>query len=345
MKLKIKTIELFNIGVHENLKLFLKDGINLIVGNNGVGKTTIVNSIAKTSFNVLESNLKYSEIISWGKDSGHIKLLNEDNGLNLFFDCFIDKEKTVFEINKKQINNHYESPFAIVMFTPEKFNKFIFESKTRRELFNKFIAITTPIYNFLLNDFKKILKQRNKLLKTNFDRLHLQVVTKKLIEIQIEISNHRKSFIDKMTKFINKMKIESFNEFSFEIEYKSFTNEFDNLKALYNKDIKMDSALGYTTRTINKDDFIIRKNEKNIYKFSSQGQKRSHYIYLLFLFLFTLVEKGFKPVLILDDALSELDELKKTRLIKLIPKGLQTIITTTKKDYLKQIKGFNTINL
>ena len=198
------------------------------------------------------------------------------------------------------------------------------------------ISQLKPNYMYNLNLYLKTLEQRNNYLRQireeNKDEKLLEIWDEKLSEYAINIYNYRKEFIEKINKKIKKIHQEiTDNKEEIEIEYLSeCINKEEYLKLLKNRR-KLDIIKGFTTKGVHRDDFVIYINKKRLDIFGSQGQHRTAILSLKLSELNIIEEEiGEKPILLLDDFMSELDEKRRNHFLQKI-NDTQVIITCTDK--------------
>ena len=198
------------------------------------------------------------------------------------------------------------------------------------------ISQLKPNYMYNLNLYLKTLEQRNNYLRQireeNKSEQLLEIWDEKLAEYAINIYNYRKEFIEKINKKIKIIHQEiTDNKEEIEIEYLSECINKEEYLNLLNKRRKLDIIKGFTTKGIHRDDFVIYINKKRIDIFGSQGQHRTAILSLKLSELNIIEEEiGEKPILLLDDFMSELDEKRRNHFLEKID-DTQVIITCTDK--------------
>ncbi|MFW6409761.1 MAG: DNA replication/repair protein RecF, partial [Halanaerobiales bacterium] len=218
----------------------------------------------------------------------------------------------------------------------------------RRKFLDTEVSQVSSLYRHLLHKYKRIVKQRNNLLKeirhkqANTDENMLAVWNEQLVETGSKIIKKRLEVTDKL-KILARLaqrRITGGDE-NLSIEYKqSFSREFHSekeIKVIFeenlvnNKDREIER--GYTLFGPHRDDLILKINDIDIRKFGSQGQQRTVALALKLAELeFMKSEVGEYPVLLLDDVFSELDSFRRSTLMEVIADNIQTFITTTGKQ-------------
>ncbi len=333
----------------ENLKL-----LNAIIGKNGVGKTSIIESIY---FGSLAKSFKsyYDDVLLKEKKSFFkikINLKNEkiDKKLEIIVNGKEKKAKKDNQLIKKL--SDYICEYSVVLFSPDDIRLIKDNPNTRRNYLNIELSNVNKEYIKLVNSYNKIIKNKNDYLKkininSNLDTKYLDVLDEKISEIGISICNYRKEYIENINKYINKI----FKKFKKNDELKiKYVSEFlekskDEVLYLLKKVRNKEINLGLTTTGVHRDDFEFIHNEKNAADYSSQGTQK---LILLSLKLSEIKVLDniykIKPILLLDDLFSELDEINQKKVMKLISKKYQTFITTTDLNNIK-IKDLSNVNV
>jgi len=258
---------------------------------------------------------------------------------------FFQKNKKQVFINDKEIRrlSDYIFNMKVIMFCPDDLDIIKGSPADRRNLINIQISQLFENYAPFLNEYNKILKNRNEYLKimnTNSyaDSRYLDILNEKLIERAVDIYKYRKIYMDYISKMIgdfykNITGIDGLNlSYETNLDLKSFEDDEirDNLSRKLKSNIKREMLQGTTLYGPHRDDFSFYINNDDIKLYGSQGQQRSAIIAykLSEIYLFKEITRT-TPILLLDDIFSELDLKKRNNLIKYIPDDVQTIITTT----------------
>lgn len=343
----ITNLSLLSFKNYSELSLELHPKLNCFVGDNGVGKTNLLDSVyylcmCKSYFN---STDQYS-------------IRNNDEFMVLQADFFRTEKKEdlycglkrgkkkQFRRNKKEyvkLSDHI-GLFPVVMVSPNDIQLIIEGSDERRKYINGVISQYDKVYLENLLRYNRILAQRNKLLKDIRDRNSqsdlLDILDSQLVEAGNEVFLSRKSFIEKFIPVFNEYyhAISGGHE-QVELQYNSQLKEgdFDNLlKEARNKDI----AVQYSTVGIHKDDLLLNIEGNSIKRIGSQGQQKTYLVALKFAqFDFLSKIKKMPPLLLLDDVFDKLDAKRVKNILKLVDKESfgQIFITHTSLDRMKTI--------
>jgi len=351
--MEITNLKLLNFRNFDKLDLNFSKNKNIIIGNNGVGKTNIVESIfvlaLTKSFRTNEDELLVNENSDFYKIEGTIK----SNFVNNYKIIYQEKNKVV-KINNNKINkfSDYISNINVILFSINDLKLIKDTPSTRRKLINLEISQLNNDYITYLNYYNKILKQRNTYLKSLYNKVinydYLDIIDNQLIDYGIKIYEIRNEFIIKINDILSKIYISLGGFEGLYINYKNdyMNKSLEDIKKDYKNNVNKDISLGSTQIGIHRDDFIFSMNNKDIKNFASEGQQKNAIIAfkLSELNLFFEIKKEY-PILILDDLFSELDLKKIENILNYLSENIQTFITTTdlkkiKKKYLKNSKIF-----
>ena len=351
----LKNLELNNFRNVSKINFEFNKNINIFIGNNAQGKTNILESIyflaitrshrSHNEMNLIKSGelfTKVSGVYNDETDTLHtLSILLNEKG----------KKVSVDSIMQKKISN-YLSRLNVIMFCPDDLEIVKGSPSVRRRFLNIELSQFRNDYVFLLKEYNMLLKQRNEYLKqknnAKFDRTYFDIITEKLVIKNIELVKIRYDFINKVNKSLESVFNDIADMGTLTIKYKSFINEEDlddpKLKdILINKynDLFMNEILQKTTLLgCHKDDFKMYLNNLSVTEFASQGQQRLSILSLKLAEIEVFIrEKKIKPIILLDDIFSELDEIKKNNIVKYFKNDTQIFITTTDiKDINKKLK-------
>ncbi len=344
--MNIESVQLKKFRSYEEKKVTFKQGLNIIVGQNASGKTNLLESIYCCGIGKSPRTNKYKDMIKWGEDVSYIKIILRKNKTSHTIEFSIDNQ------DKKRISidgiplvklGDIIGILNIVFFSPDEM-KLIKESPQERRRFADIsLSQQNKKYFYSLSKYNNILAQRNKLLKEHRD---VKALPEMLYGWDVQLAEHgayiikkRYEFIEKIQVFAKKIHYEltsNLEDLTLEYESRVEYGEYDKMKeSFFEKlrgNIEKDVNLLYTSFGAHRDDIGIKINDIDVRKFGSQGQQRSVALSLKLaeIYLFES-EIGEKPVLLLDDVLSELDPSRRRKLMEL-SSGLQTLITCTDFD-------------
>lgn len=352
----INDLEIVNFRRFLSKKIVFKNGINIIVGLNATGKTTILESIYYLGVTKSFKTSEESILINAKCEEFAIFATIERDNLKSNLKIKKMKNAKVVVLNEtpyKKVSD-YLGTVLVVCFSNNDCTKLNGSAKDRRSLFEPLICQMSNFYVNECNNYKRILNNRNALLKRlSFEKKEsslklLEVINKQLVECGSKIINVRTKVVDKINLEINEIynKISGCSE-RIQLEYCSNTTPGEFLKQL-EMNFKEEIKKGYTEVGPHRDDYEFKINGLNVTTTGSQGQQKSVMIALKMSFS-KIIEKVKKeiPILLLDDVLGELDELRQNNLLNYIKNYQQAIISTSTLSDIKleNLKNANIIEL
>lgn len=343
--MQITNLKLTNFRNYSSLSICFSKQKNIFYGDNGVGKTNILEAIYVLALTKSFRTINDKVLIK--SKNKEVKIEGEifDNYKRKYFLEINDQGKKV-KINQKKISklSEYISNINIVLFSPDDFRLIKDTPTIRRKLLNVDIVQLDKEYLILLNKYNRALKHRNCYLRTIYlngmaDQSYLDIITNNLIDIGLEIYDKRKAFFEQINNYITlkHLKITKINDLKIDYisEYKNHSKE--KLKEKYKSSLSKDMAFGKTTIGIHHDDYRFIFKKSNIKDYGSEGQQKNAIIaYKLSLIEVFRKQKGKTPILLLDDLFSELDIKKINNIINLLKKRVQVFITVTELDKLNE---------
>lgn len=350
--MKINKIEIVNFRNHNNCILTPLPNLTIITGNNGVGKTSLLESIYYCGFGRSFRDRNELNLIKHDYNEFVIRCFIEDKDSKIHkMLVYVSKKERKFYVDDVLIKKISElnKYINILLFEPRMIDLFKSSShQKRKDYLDLVLSKQSERYLKDLRDYKKLLANRNELLKQEIiNKVLLQTYTKQMVDISYRIDVVRSIFFKKINTVLNDISREiSNNNKRLEISYSSIVNIDDsykkNLLKLY-KDSSIEDIKSKTTNIgIHKEDYILNIDDKNIGLYGSQGENRLGVISFVLAPYFILKNDIEKPIILLDDVLSELDYLNQERLVNFVKRLNQVFITATNtmfKEYEYQIKG------
>ncbi|MCO7175275.1 DNA replication/repair protein RecF [Sporolactobacillus kofuensis] len=351
--MKLESIELAQYRNYDSLELSFSDSVNVFLGENAQGKTNLLEAIYVLAIAKSPRTTHDKDLIQWAQDYGKIK------GRITKHDQSIPLEITLSSKGKKAKANHLEkrklSDYVglcnVVMFAPEDLNLVKGSPSVRRRFIDMEIGQIAPVYIHSLGAYQKVLQQRNALLRgasRHVDSTLLDILTEKLIALAAEIISRRLVFVQQLNAWASSIQQEISNgREELSIVYQSSVPDVlenaDSSKiiqayqASYERQKKREMDRGTTLIGPHRDDLSFFVNEKDVQAFGSQGQQRTTALSVKLAEIELIKhEVGEYPILLLDDVLSELDDIRKTHLLGVFKQKVQTFVTTTSVDGLDQ---------
>ena len=333
----IQNLKLRNYRNYENLSAEFSPGINVITGENAQGKTNLLESMIYLSLTrshrianekkLIAENQPFAEIscsFSDEKEEKKLRAIIHPNGKSLFVNDYAVKKSSEFI-----------GLLNVVLFAPDDLYLFNDQPRERRRLMNQEITKICPSYLISLNAYQNLLKERNIYLKRDrIDNMYLDTLDEKMAEEEEGILKQRQKFIDyineRITDLYQKL---AMDDIKVHINYKTCLEgeiNRDRIVEMHRKTRQKDTDYHMTTAGIHREDMVFEIEDRNLIQLASQGQKRM----VMLAFKMALMEyiqsvTGKKPVFLLDDVLSELDEQRQKNLFEMIREPYQCFITST----------------
>ncbi len=344
----LKSLSLVNFKNYDQIDIPLSEKINCFVGDNGVGKTNLLDAVhylalCKSNLNPIDSlNIRYD------RDFCFVQGIFERQGKEENIYCGIQKQKKKqFKRNQKEYQKLSEhiGLIPLVMISPADAILINGGSEERRKFMNGVIAQYSRVYLDNLIQYNRALSQRNSLLKEfalrrSFDREMLEVWDDQLLRYGRPIYEERKRFVDELLPVFNAFYSHvSDNKETVTLTYQSQLNDYDfgeGLKAHGEKD----RIIQYSTFGIHKDDLGMMLGEHSLKKSGSQGQQKT-FLVALKLAEFEFIRKitTIPPILLLDDIFDKFDASRVKHIISLVAENQfgQIFITDTNQQRLTGI--------
>lgn len=335
----IESVHLKNFRNYENLELNFDKGTNIFYGDNAQGKTNILESLYLCGTTKSHKGSKDKEVIRFGEDEAHIRMMVRREGLSYKIDMHLRKNKAKgAAVNGIPVKKASEllGIVNMVFFSPEDLNIIKNGPCERRRFLDLELCQLDKIYLSDLSAYNHIINQRNKLLKDICIRPEL----KDTLDIwDMQMAEYGKKIIDKRREFVKEL-----NEIIREL-HSNITGGTETLEVIYEPDSlsekleqkifrnrEKDMKLKITSSGPHRDDLCVMANGIDIRKYGSQGQQRTAALSLKLSEIYIVKRKiNDTPVLLLDDVLSELDNRRQNCLLDSI-NDTQTMITCTGLD-------------
>lgn len=332
----VKSLELNHFRNYETLNVEFDKGTNIFYGDNAQGKTNILEAIFLSATTKSHKGSKDKEVIRFGQDEGHIRTYLSKEDIEYKVDMHLRKSKSKgIAINGVKITKAAElmGLLNVVLFSPEDLSIIKNGPQERRRFMDMELCQLDKFYLYNLNNYNKIVNQRNSLLKD----IAFQPNLRDTLNIwDSQLVSYGSKIIERRILFIKQL-----NEIIYDI-HKKLSGDREELEIVYDPDVMIseyetklaynqerDIKLKTTSVGPHRDDFHFHVGGMDIRKFGSQGQQRTAALSLK-LSEIEIVKKVTKqkPVLLLDDVLSELDSNRQNYLLNSIG-DIQTIITCT----------------
>ncbi|MDL1913449.1 MAG: DNA replication/repair protein RecF [Bergeyella sp.] len=346
--MRVNDLSVTHFKNHKEQYFLFSPEINCFVGNNGVGKTNLLDalhylSMAKSFLGNRDvSNICFNEdffaiegkVISNEKEDLIKIIQTKENG-------------KVLKKNDKKYNklSDHIGYLPSVMISPYDYNLISDSAESRRRFLDYMISQTDPEYLYHIIQYQKVLLQRNSLLKyfaknRIFDKDSLSIYDEPMNTFGQKIFEKRTIFTQQLSPLVQKFyKWISEDKESITVQYKSHLAE-KNMHQLLEESLAKDKLLTFTTKGIHKDDMNFEMNKHPIKKTGSQGQQKSFLIALKLAQISKIKDITRKsPILLLDDIFDKLDDLRVSKLIQLITEQNfgQIFITDTHRERTEKL--------
>ncbi len=344
----LQKLSVINFKNYSEAELTFSDTVNAFTGNNGAGKTNLLDaihylSLCKSYFNPIDS-----QQIRQGEDLFMIQgSFRKDNADEVIYCGLKRNQKKKFKRNRKEYQRlaDHIGLFPLVMISPNDISLIIEGSEERRKFIDNVISQTDSRYLDELINYNRSLMNRNALLRQiavsgNYDAALMEIYDDQLVVSGNKIFDKRKSFMGVFTAIFNKhYQYLSEDAEQVELVYDSPLLHED-FSTILSKNLERDRILERTSSGIHKDELSFSIHGMALKKFGSQGQQKSFLIALkLAQYTFLHQEKGYEPLLLLDDIFDKLDDARTTKLMKMVSdKDFgQIFITDTSRDRIENI--------
>lgn len=363
--MKLKAIYLEQFRNYQKASVAFGEGINLILGDNGQGKTNFLESLYYLLTSHPLRSVKDKALIAWQGGPMRLKLsfTQDDSERENTLKFASDGTKTYLSLNEVRYEKRSELPYLpkVISFLPDDLQIIKGSPEKRRHYIDRELGLIMPLYDTYRRAYQRSLYQRNEALKNVFkgrltnDALlpwneQLATYGSKLIALRLSFLAKLVPISRKTHQFIAK------NQESFDISYQSSFGKLTHFDEASLKTLFLSFMENYEAEEIKKgttlygphrDDIGFYQGGIDLRAFGSQGQQRSA-ILALKLSLLAYIEKYLedKPILLLDDVMSELDQKRQKRLLQIITKkNIQALITGTEMDentyHLLSVRLFN----
>lgn len=340
-------------------------GLTIIVGPNAVGKTSIVEAVQMVTALKSFRTSKFGQMVQWGKDRAAVDAKLTGDGRDLDLHLSVDNGKRSYQLNGKGKRvADLKGLMPAVTFCPDDLNLVKGPHSARRDAIDSLGGQLSKNFYAVRNDYIKLIRQKNRALKEELPDAYIDSIDDLLVRVGVQLISHRMVIISKMRdpfrrfyeeitagrESLDMMYLPSWS-LSFYRAEDDVSRETAGRFALDEESFDRNAAMGNLSSAIGEGRMEERARKRAVYgpqsdridflldgrnaiHYSSQGQQRS------IVLAFKLAEAAVisdtldqKPILLLDDVMSELDEDRRHYFMDFISDDIQTIITTTNEDY------------
>lgn len=337
--MRIVELTLKNFRNYEQCHFVPCEGVTVLIGNNGQGKTNILEAVALTCTGRSHRTRQDKELVRWGSDIADVHIITERrDGRHDVQILMPTSGKRKIMVSKQEIGRSGELLGHVtgVLFSPEDLRTVKDGPAERRRFVDMALSQLKPAYYYAMQRFNRTLKQRNELLRAaavNGSLLStLEAWDEQLVQSALDLRKQRETYIQKLSDTaafthndIADQKESLRISYTPSLESETFEGCMDALLASRDTDLRRLT----TTLGPHRDDVTVLVNERDVRAFGSQGQQRTAALSMRLAELSVMHEEmGEWPVLMLDDVMSELDPGRRRHLLSHL-KGVQTLVTCT----------------
>jgi len=343
----LSSLELTNFRNYEQLNINFSPESNILFGANAQGKTNIIEAIYLVCFSRSFKSLLESEIVTFNKNHSLI-IGHFESDLKIKRDVIINyfkgQGKSIL-IDRKKLNRFSEliGQFPVVIFTPDDFKITIGAPAERRRLVDTILSQVSNAYLKTLQQFIRILKQRNKLLSDaainrSLSTASLEPWNENFVKFGSAIVQFRHIFVSEFSPLLSKiyMDLNLSNEsliFSYKpsFKYNDISEIESNFIRILEKKKNLERLRGLSLVGPQRDDFSFKIDNNELKKYGSRGQHKTVLIALK-IAEYNYLKNKIKetPIILLDDLFSDLDPAREEKIVEKIQDVGQIFITTTR---------------
>ena len=322
------------------LELEFAPGLNVIVGDNAQGKTNIVEAIHFLSLARSFRSSETDDLITKSRQFATIEARVEQSSTKKEIRAVLTPSGKKITCNGKQVKRISElsSLINVIVFEPKDALMFLDSPLVRRNFLDVNLSKKSPLYLEALMSYEKLLKERNALLKEEqVDLVRLEVVTKQIVDVSETIVKYRAAYVNEINNILSKIvtAIKGEKEEA-HLVYNPFVKNDSKFKEsalrAYERIKDSDIKRKATQIGIHREDISMMLNGEDIATHGSQGENRIVVIALKLAPYFLIEDKDLRPIVVLDDVMSELDKVHKIRLTTFLRKFEQVFITSTQTN-------------
>ncbi|MFL2063060.1 DNA replication/repair protein RecF [Latilactobacillus sakei] len=340
---------------YESVDVHFSPDTNVLIGENAQGKTNLLEAIYVLALARSHRTNTNRELIQWHEDFAKITGLVQRSAGKTPLELVLSQKGKKAKVNhlEQAKLSQYIGQLNVVLFAPEDLNIVKGSPAVRRHFIDMEFGQMSSKYLYNISQYKSILKQRNQYLKQlqrrqAKDLVYLGVLSDQLAAYGAEVTVARRQFLQQMEKWAQKLHQEITKDrevltFKYQSQIpeeqldQSVEELYQQFQTLYEKQQTREVEQGTTLIGPHRDDVQFLVNDKDVQAFGSQGQQRTTALSVKLAEIDLMkAQTGEYPILLLDDVLSELDDLRQTHLLKTFQNKVQTFLTTTSLENVKK---------
>ncbi|HIY58563.1 MAG TPA: DNA replication/repair protein RecF [Candidatus Tetragenococcus pullicola] len=352
--MRLNELTIKNFRNYENQSLTFSGNLILFLGENAQGKTNLLESIYVAAMTRSHRTNNEQELIRWDQAQAYICAAIEKKHAAFPLELYLTKKgrKTkVNHIEQKKLSS-YVGQLNVILFAPEDLSLVKGSPQLRRKFLDMEIGQIDSIYLYDLVSYQKVLKQRNHYLKQLAEKkatdvLYLDILTNQLVDYGAKVLMTRHHFVERLEYWANELhqtisqkKEELKIQYVSTIEPKTW-QDLSEVRSAFEKTLKnvqqKERFRQVTLAGPHRDDLRFFINGKDVQTYGSQGQQRTTALSVKLAEIDLIKEETDEyPLLLLDDVMSELDDSRQLHLLEAIEGKVQTFLTTTTLEHLKE---------
>lgn len=335
--MRLSRLELRDWRCYDSLKLELEDGLTVIEGGNGEGKTNIAEAIYYLSLAHSWRSSEDTPLRRVGCQNSLVRACVCEGGFRRLIEVRLSREGKRILLNDKPVRRLSElsTLVNVLLFTPEDTELFTASPSLRRNFLDVNISKVDVGYLNSIGSYRHLLVERNGALKLEKgDRSYVEVLTDQMVEVQKSIVLKRFAYVERLNEALSTLASRLFGQTrSVRLVYRPFIYPDDKFteeaKKAYQRSLETDLLRKSTSVGVHREDFQLLLDGKDVGTYGSQGENRLSAIALKLCPYFLIEEEGKKPIAVLDDVYSELDGFHASSLTALLKDMGQVFVTAT----------------
>ncbi len=355
--MRAKHLALNNYRNCKNIELDFNNNKTLIIGKNAQGKTNILESIyfLSTLKSPRTSNIK--EFVNFDKNnfSAEITIEKSNTEIELGIEYNLDKPKVLKVNGLKTTSKNYKGVLTTVLFSTQDLMLLRGSPQDRRSWLDSAISQIYPAHDERISKYNKIRVQKNNLLKEpDINIALLDVFNEQLTTVGANIIYVRQKFLSELKKYAKTGYLDISKNEEFDLKYSFKEKDLNEIAKALKEELEErkfeEIARHQSCVGPHRDDIYFYLDNKDATKFASQGQQRTIVLAIKLAEIELIKNKnGESPILLLDDVLAELDDLRQNYLLSSISDDTQTIITSVDtllfdSEFLRNVTIFKISN-
>ncbi len=344
---KLKKLQATNFRNLEPDIINFGPGINCILGQNGNGKTNILEAvhvlITRKSF---RKNTSFPQFLSIDGEQPEIifsSVLNSNDQLNVSYSAKLQNGTSQWYLDGQPVKK--KPDLNVIFINPFDSYSFHNTNSFRRQWIDQHISILDKSYKTTLNKYNTALRFRNSLLskKPNHYREQIKSIDLEFSKYSFDLTQKRLVFLREIEPFCTQTFKEIFSEehlLRISLDSRVIGQSVEDIYETLQERLQKDEIIGHTSYGVHKDDYVLLFDGLNSFDYCSLGQQKMSYLSLLFAYieLFRYKFNSF-PIVLIDDVSGELDQFRWKRLVEYLEhSNFQVLITTANESFKEELE-------